>query len=197
MKTEIGSCLVHASSGGRSRDAFTRWEMLVVLVMVVLLLAVNLPGLAQGNRRSERVHCLNNLSAEVFLVRLGEADGDLDGIDDDWELAYFETLDRDGTGDWDEDGQTDRNEFAAGTDPTNEDSIFRVLTLQRPGPGEVVVLWASVPDKVYQVEYADDAGAPNWLPVGEPVTATEITTSVTDTEADSSPRRFYRVRLVP
>lgn len=43
-----------------------------------------------------------------------------DGMDDAWELAYFGTLDRDGTDDIDGDCASDLTEFCAGTDPTNQ-----------------------------------------------------------------------------
>ena len=42
----------------------------------------------------------------------GVADSDLDGMDDDWELQYFNGLGRDGTGDFDSDGFLDINEFS-------------------------------------------------------------------------------------
>ncbi len=44
-------------------------------------------------------------------------DSDNDGMDDDWELEHFGTLDRDGTGDFDGDGISDLDEFLLGSDP--------------------------------------------------------------------------------
>ena len=48
-------------------------------------------------------------------------DGDGDGMDDQWEIDNFGTRDRDGTGDFDVDGLTDREEFERGGDPTRSD----------------------------------------------------------------------------
>lgn len=45
-------------------------------------------------------------------------DIDGDGLKDAWELEHFGNLDRDGTGDFDGDGRTDKEEHDAGTDPT-------------------------------------------------------------------------------
>jgi len=58
-----------------------------------------------------------NNNRDIFVLRLGSGDSDGDGLDDDWELAYFGTLARDGTGDFDGGGQTDLAEYRAGTNP--------------------------------------------------------------------------------
>ena len=47
-------------------------------------------------------------------------DADRDGMWDIWEKRCFNTLDRDGTGDYDEDGISDRDEYNDGTDPTKK-----------------------------------------------------------------------------
>ncbi len=45
-------------------------------------------------------------------------DTDCDGMNDQWELDHFGSLDNDGTGDTDGDGISDLDEFLDGTDPT-------------------------------------------------------------------------------
>src|SRR5206468_11521799 len=103
-----------------------------------------------------------NQTRDVFVAHLGGPDTDNDGLDDDWELAYFNTLSRDGSGDFDGDGQSDRQEFLAGTDPTNAGSVFRVLTLSRVSGGSVTLFWSAVPGKKYDVQYKDNVGDANW-----------------------------------
>ena len=49
-----------------------------------------------------------------------DPDADDDGMADAWEMLYFKTLDRDGTGDYDRDGWTDLQEHDNGTDPTKK-----------------------------------------------------------------------------
>lgn len=49
-------------------------------------------------------------------------DSDGDGLPDTWELLFFGGFGRDGSGDFDGDGFTDAEEFAAGTDPTDPTS---------------------------------------------------------------------------
>jgi len=68
-------------------------------------------------------------------------DTDGDGMNDDWEMANFGTLDRDGTGDFDGDGISDLLEFLMGTDPTKEDTPPSVPVIQSPSDnGEVTGL---------------------------------------------------------
>ena len=50
---------------------------------------------------------------------IGDIDSEPDGMRDAWELEYFETLSRDGTGDFDGDGFSDLEEHDQGTDPTD------------------------------------------------------------------------------
>lgn len=50
------------------------------------------------------------------------ADTDGDGLPDDWEKFYFNNLNQNGAGHSDNDGLTNAQEFAAGTDPTKTDT---------------------------------------------------------------------------
>src|SRR4030095_11272983 len=77
--------------------------------------------------------------------------------------AYFSNLSRNGSGDFDGDGQTDLQEFLAGTDPTNSGSVFRVLTIMPLGGGARQVIWSGAPDRNYRVEYKDDLNTAGWL----------------------------------
>src|SRR6185503_9613825 len=125
----------------------------------------------------------------------GGADTDGDGIDDDWEVAYFGNLSRNGSGDFDGDGQTDLQEFLAGTDPTNSGSIFRVLTVSPIGGGSTRVMWNAAPNRSYRLEYKDDLNATSWTALNGTISWNGSTASTTD----SSPigARFYRVVRLP
>ena len=77
-------------------------------------------------------------------------DSNHDGIPDSWEIYYFGSLDAENAGaadDWDEDGATNFDEYTAGTDPTNPDSVFVFTDVEMISDG--VFSWASVTGKVY------------------------------------------------
>jgi Tol biopolymer transport system component len=128
---------------------------------------------------------------DVFIAKIGSSDSDHDGMDDDWEVAYFGNLSRDGQGDFDGDGQTDLQEFRSGTDPTNQGSFLRVITLTKVPEGAATVVWSSVPGKSYRVEHKDDLGSNIWIALPGLVTASSTSSSKED--PSPSPQRFYRV----
>ncbi|MGF1686850.1 hypothetical protein L4C36_09140 [Photobacterium japonica] len=55
---------------------------------------------------------------QVLLAVNPSYDIDGDGMDDEWERKHFMTLDRDGIGDYDDDGIPDFEEFETGSNPT-------------------------------------------------------------------------------
>jgi len=71
-------------------------------------------------------------SQQVLVTITSGDDSDNDGMPDDWEMQYFRTLDRDGTGDFDGDGISDLDEYLNGTDPasSNAPSIPNIVSPQ-------------------------------------------------------------------
>jgi Tol biopolymer transport system component len=135
-----------------------------------------------------------NQTRDIFVLRLGQGDSDNDGIDDDWEVAYFDNLERNGAGDYDGDGQSDLQEFLSGTDPRNSGSVLRVLTITPMGGGSTTVVWSAVPNRNYAVQYKDSLEAPGWANASAVVTA--HSTSESFVHASSAAGRYYRVVLV-
>ena len=103
------------------------------------------------------------------------SDSDSDGMDDDWERLHFGDLSQDASGDFDGDGSSNGNEFAAMTDPTNPTDHFRITSISPNSDTTSRLTWTSVPGLRYQVQVGDDLGA--WRDVGGGVAATSATTS--------------------
>jgi Tol biopolymer transport system component len=138
-----------------------------------------------------------NLTRDLFVLRLAASDSDGDDLDDDWEMTYFGDLSRDGSGDFDQDHLTDRQEFLAGTNPINDTSVLRVLSLTAVRDGTTTVLWSSVPGRTYRVQFKDSVADPSWQDVAGAVLAGASTASKSVPAEPTSGQRFYRVLCVP
>ncbi len=201
-----------AGDGNNSKDIFIRDR----LRGVTLLGSINRAGTGSGNGNSllpvlaadgrtllfqsfasDLIADDFNETADVFVLRLGGADSDGDGMDDDWEAAYFSTLARDGSGDFDGDGSSDAAEHQLGTDPTNAGSVFQVLKLTRDGGPTTKLLWTSMPGRTYRVQFKDDLLASAWSEASQTVTAAGTTAVWTEQGQSAPDNRFYRVLLVP
>ena len=136
-----------------------------------------------------------NDTRDIFLLTLGGDDTDNDGMPDDWEQTHFSTTDRDGTGDFDQDGQTDLAEYLAGTNPNDGQSVLEVLQITSVNTGQRQLIWNAQPGKSYRLEYKPDLAGAAWTSLGHVITATQPTASAVDTTA-AAEKRFYRVALV-
>ena len=90
------------------------------------------------------------------------ADTDQDGLPDDWERFWFGDLSATAEGDPDGDGQSNRAEFLAGTDPTNAASALRVLSSRFDADGNAVLRFPIAPSRTYRIETSADLKS--WTP---------------------------------
>ena len=122
-----------------------------------------------------------------------------------WQIQYFDSLtnplgatnmDADG------DGQSNLQEFLAGTDPTNPATAFRIVSVVGTG-NDVLVSWLTGVGKTnaLQVTAGADSGVYSSNGFADLFIVTNTTGSVTNYSdsgaATNSPARYYRVRLVP
>jgi hypothetical protein len=96
-------------------------------------------------------------------------------------------------GDSDNDGMTGRDEYIAGTIPTNAASVLEGRDVGIVG-GHAVVAWQSVPGKCYGVMAATNLVSGNWTVLANNLTGTVAETSYTSSVAAAS-SAFYKVGI--
>jgi hypothetical protein len=146
---------------------------------------------------------LEGLSVQLALSPTpGDSDGD--GLPDAWELAHgldpLSALGDDGpSGDADQDGSTNWQEFVAGTDPRDPASPLR-LHLALIAPELLQLSWAAVIGKQYQLEVASES-LTNFVAVAgfpRPARSTnEVFLEQLPTNCPPPRLRAYRLRVLP
>jgi hypothetical protein len=116
------------------------------------------------------------LSAPASGTTWGE-DNNFDGLPDDWEAKYFGNDPSkwpSANADSDGDGATNLQEFLAGTDPTDPNSVLRTRMLTTSqGPR---LEWSTQPGNIYQVQV--QGATPGWTSIGTPRFAADQTDSI-------------------
>jgi hypothetical protein len=121
-------------------------------------------------------------------------DIDADGLPNWWERIYFDTsTGATRSGDPDGDGHRNYDEFLAGTDPRDPNSVLKLLDL-RLGFGTAILRWSSERGRAYSLWTADKAQG-SFATVATNIAATPPINSFTNPA--SSAIGFYRVTLLP
>ena len=123
-------------------------------------------------------------------------DLDLDGMDDDWEMAWFGSTNQAASGDFDHDGMNNLAEFRAGTSPVSPQSILNAqgMTLLS---GVTWVAYDVVPYRCYRLNVCTNLAVGEWHPL-DVVTNFNFagTVQFPDTFLPASTPRFYRLEVV-
>lgn len=127
----------------------------------------------------------------IGKLLLAPVDLNANGVSDAWERRYGITNCASNS-DADGDGVLDREEYLAGTDPTNSRSVFQILEMIKSlAAAECGVRWNAVGGRSYRVFWSDTPGA--WS-AGQ-----SVQVGATNTWQDNSdPKpsvRFYRVAV--
>jgi len=119
---------------------------------------------------------------------------------DDWAAEQFtseELADSSISGreaDPDGDGLTNWQEFLAGTDPNNADSVLKVNRVQRVAGG-IELSWNSVAGRSYRIALSDNMSG-LFLPLEQPILATDEATAVILPVDFSNRQMYFQVILV-
>jgi glycosidase len=100
----------------------------------------------------------------------------------------------DPSADSDHDGVSNMDEVAAGTNPLDPNSVFRITGITRPDPTHVSVTWSSVNGKQYVIQ---SAGAPGGTYVDVPGSLISAGGPSTSETISGTMPVYYRVRIGP
>lgn len=136
---------------------------------------------------------------EIEGVAIRPEDSDVDGLPDDWELAWFFSLSPMTEEDSDHDGLSNRAEWIAGTDPRSANDTLAIRSVQQGADGVTTITFPHAPARRYVIEYSNDLAS--WSPIEEPALRfysepgiAEWRDEGSETTGAASPK-FYRVRL--
>jgi hypothetical protein len=141
---------------------------------------------------------LSNAVASVQTDSLNPGPLAPDGLPVPWLLTYFGTTNLNAGADPTGKGMTIAQDYAAGTNPTNAESLLRVTAESFASGGTSASLtWDSVPTRLYAIQQNTGLSAANWADSGlgmiAPAAGATTTAGFTATNA---PSRFYRVQAV-
>ena len=135
------------------------------------------------------------LSSNAVLTVQEDRDGDR--VPDDWELAHGLNPDdpSDAALDEDGDGQTNAQEYLAGTDPRDAASCLRITGSGMSSSNVWWMRFSAIAGRTYAVEARDDLGSGNWNRIAEfPSSPTNWQAELIDAGASNShAARVYRV----
>ncbi|HWB03937.1 MAG TPA: Ig-like domain-containing protein [Verrucomicrobiales bacterium] len=129
-------------------------------------------------------------------VEVLKDDADNDLISDTWERSFgFDATVANANEDSDGDGQNNRAEFLAGTDPLNAASNLHINALLPGTPSQLNLTLATVPGRSYQLQRTADLQA--WTNSGTafPAHSSESQTTV-GIPVQVGPNQFYRIKLL-
>ncbi len=142
---------------------------------------------------------LSNAAAYVQTDTLSPGALDSNGLPIAWELTYFGVTGLNPNADPTGKGMTIAQDYLAGTDPNNVNSVLRITGESLTSGGTSASLtWESVPTRFYYIQKNLNLATPSWTDSGlglvSPSAGSTTMAGFTDTNA---PARFYRVEAVP
>jgi hypothetical protein len=157
-------------------------------------------GKLSGSVYSANCGWISLSNAVAYVQTDGIQQGALapDGLPVAWLLQNFGTTNVNANADPDHDGRSNLQEYLAGTNPNDVNSLLRITAASFTlGGNNASLTWSSVPTRFYYLQKNPDLSTTNWTDSGlglvSPSGGSSTTGGFTDT---SAPVRFYRVQAV-
>jgi hypothetical protein len=153
----------------------------------------SLPGVSAG-RYPENGSSIIQFTATASPGAMNYIDTDSDRLPDAWEIANgLNTNIADGLLDQDADGETNFDEFIAGTDPRDSTSVLRIVAARAPS-GATRLSFAAQPGHTYTIEFNDTPGPAGWQKLSDVAAAASARVAeVMDPAPGNNKARFYRL----
>ncbi len=130
-------------------------------------------------------------------MSVSATDSNQDGIPDAWATAHGFTIGATiANTDSDGDGLTNLQEFYAGLDPRDANSILRLKNIVRSG-SDIQLTFPSVLGRIYRLEWCSDLTTGDWQSLLDGIVGTGSAMQLVDAQGSSAGRRFYRLRVLP
>jgi hypothetical protein len=141
---------------------------------------------------------LSNATALVQTDTLYPGPLASNGLPSPWLLTYFGTTRVDPNSDPTGKGMTVEQDYFAGTNPDDPNSVLQITAEQfAPGGTKATLTWLSHPTRLYYIEKNLTLDSANWVDSGIGVIAPSAGSSTTISIGDkAAPERFYRVKAV-
>lgn len=99
----------------------------------------------------------------------------------------------------DGDGVSNLQEYLAGTDPTNANSVLKITQVSSDAStGSFTLVFPSVLGKTYTYDYKNELTDANWISPGATYNGTgnDVTLNFSASDLGGQSRRFFRIRVV-
>ena len=137
---------------------------------------------------------INLGTGQLKTDRMDITDTDGDGISDVFEIGYTGSLtNMTASSDTDHDGQTDKSEYIALTNPLSTNSPLHITRISKlTNVNSVELEWASSPARVYDLDARLNVTDTNWIYLGTVPGGASASTTAQAIEA-GPPHAFFRV----
>jgi len=122
-------------------------------------------------------------------------DSDGDGMADAWETMFFTNSIPVASGDEDEDGMSNIDEYLYGYNPADDTSLFMMKDADVT-TSPFTITWASAPFRSYEIQAVEVMSDTNWQTIGT-VPGNSSSSIFSDIGSSTSSQRYWRVRILP